>query len=394
MSEQFKLPTRGFVFWPVCTGDSTTIVIKPGVVMQLDLHHLAKADGSDDPAWAVVDELVRLLPKKNGRPYLSLFALTHPDKDHILGFQELLKQVTIGEIWHTPRIIRDWVDDNDLCDDAEAFYQEVHRRRKAVIANPTDVKAGDRVRIIGHDDILNEDRYKAFPTERTSHPGTSITIVDEVDLADCFNAFVHAPFKVDAEDTRNNTSLSLHVRLSDGDGQGEALFFGDREYPTLKQIFEATEAHEEYGNTQYLMWDVMIAPHHCSKKAMFWQEDGEDEEKFKHDIMDFFEKYRKDDAYIIASADADFTDVVGHNPPHGKARKKYEAIVDAGHFICTHEHPDEDNPKPVVFEVTAEGLSKRGLAAVTGLASVVSAVASSRGTMAPPTQQVGFGRVS
>lgn len=197
---------------------------------------------------------------------------------------------------------------------------------------------------------------------------------------------------MDAEDTRNNTSLSLHIRLRDGDGVGEVLFWGDREYPTLKQIFEVTEAHED--NIQYLYWDATLAPHHCSKKAMFWQDEGEDEETFKQDIMDYLEKYRKDGGHIIASANADFTDGDGDLPPHGKARKKYEAIVDAGQFICTHEHPDEDNPKPVVFEVTSDGISKRGLAAATGLASVVSVVERSRGTMAPPSQQVGFGRAS
>lgn len=73
-------------------------------VMQIDLRHMAKADDEKDPAIGVIDELVRLLPKKDGKPYLAVFALTHPDDDHIHGFAELLKQVTIGEIWHTPRI--------------------------------------------------------------------------------------------------------------------------------------------------------------------------------------------------------------------------------------------------------------------------------------------------
>jgi hypothetical protein len=391
MSDKFKLPARGFVFWPVGTGDSTTIVIKSGVIMQLDLHNLEKADDTDDPAWPVVDELVRLLPKKNGKPYLSLFALTHPDKDHILGFQELLKKVTIGEIWHTPRIFRDYEDELELCEDALAFRKEVHRRRQAIIASPDNVKAGDRVRVIGHDDIMAEEKYKDFPQERTTMPGNSITLVDDEDLAACFNCFVHAPFKVDAEDSRNNTSLSLHIRLMDGDGIGEVLFWGDREYPTLKQIFEVTEAHEAKGNTQYLLWDATLAPHHCSKKAMFWKDEGEDEESFKQDIMDFLEKYRKEGAIIVASANADFSDEEGKNPPHLKARKKYEGIVDAGNFICTHEHPDEDTPQPIVLEVTGDGLIKRGLSAITGLASVVSAVERGRGTPTPPSQQVGFG---
>jgi hypothetical protein len=389
MSKKFNLPPRGFVFWPVGTGDSTTIVIKPDVIMQLDLHHLAKADDADDPTWPILDELIPLLPKKNNKPYLSLFALTHPDEDHILGFKELLKKVTIGEIWHTPRIFRDWVDENPLCEDAEAFYQEVHRRRKAVIANPGAVKAGDRVRVIGHDDILEEDKYKDFPKDRTSHPGESIAVVDDEDLSDCFNAFVHAPFKVDAEDTRNNTSLSLHIRLTDGDGVGEVLFWGDREYPTLKQIFEVTEEHED--NIQFLHWDATLAPHHCSKKAMFWKDDGEDDESFRQDIMDYFEKYKKEGGIIIASANADFTDGDGDNPPHGKARKKYEAIVDAGNFLCTHEHPNEENPEPIVLEVSDAGISQRGTSAAAGLASVMSVVERGRGTPTPPSQQVGFG---
>ena len=394
MSDEFKLPNRGFVFWPVGTGDSTTIVIKPGVVMQLDLRHLEKAEDSNDPAWPVVDELVRLLPEKNNKPYLSVFVLTHPDKDHILGFQELLKKVTIGEIWHTPRIFRDYEDELELCEDALAFRKEVHRRRKAIIAAPDQVKAGDRVRVIGHDDILNEEKYKDFPPDRTTMPGNSITLIDDEDLADCFNAFVHAPFKVDAADSRNNTSLSLHIRLSDGDGMGEGLFWGDREYPTLKQIFEVTEAHEEKGNTQYLMWDATLAPHHCSKKAMFWKDDREDEESFKKDIMDYLEKYQKDGAIVIASANADFTDEEGDLPPHGKARKKYEAIVDAGNFICTHEYPDEEKPQPFVLEVTSGGIARRQSSKAQGLASVLTDVDRGRGTPTPPSQQVGFGRES
>jgi hypothetical protein len=72
MADEFKLPdARGAVFWPVGTGDSTTFVLRPGkVVMQVDLRHLEKADDPDEPEWAVIDQLVKVLPKRNGRPYL------------------------------------------------------------------------------------------------------------------------------------------------------------------------------------------------------------------------------------------------------------------------------------------------------------------------------------
>ena len=75
----FELPERGLVFWPVENGDSTTVVIDSDTHLQVDLNHLDKAEDDDDPAWAVIDELVDRLPKVNDRPYLSTFALTHPD---------------------------------------------------------------------------------------------------------------------------------------------------------------------------------------------------------------------------------------------------------------------------------------------------------------------------
>jgi beta-lactamase superfamily II metal-dependent hydrolase len=87
-----KLPDKGFVFWPVGTGDSSTIVIKKDeIVLQIDLHHLSKSDDDDDPHCAIVDELVECLPKKDGKPFLAVFALTHPDEDHIKGFADLFE---------------------------------------------------------------------------------------------------------------------------------------------------------------------------------------------------------------------------------------------------------------------------------------------------------------
>lgn len=392
MDSTFKLPTKGLVFWPVGTGDSTTIVVKENeIIFQLDLHHLEKSEESDDPAFPIVDELVRLLPKKNGKPYLSVFALTHPDKDHILGFGELLKKVTIGEIWHTPRIFRDYEDENALCDDAISFHKEVHRRRETIIRDPMNVKAGDRVRVIGHDDILTEDKYKNFPRERTSVPGSLITKLDDTDVSNFFEAFVHAPFKVDAADTRNNTSLSLHINLKEGHSSGKALFFGDREYPTIKQIFEVTIDHDR---EQLLEWDVLLSPHHCSKKTMYWKDETSEEESFRQDIMDYFEKYQQSNCHIIASANSDFTDGNGDNPPHRKARKQYEKIVDAGHFLCTHEHPNIASPEPIVFQLGPSGftLLKSSQSKNTPVTtSLKSAVAAARGGDTPPQQQVGFG---
>jgi len=393
MANEFKLPEKkAVVFWPIGTGDSTTLVLKPGeIVMQIDLRHLEKADDAENPEWPIIDHLVKLLPKKNNRPYLAAFVLTHPDQDHIQGFAELLKKVAIGELWHTPKIFRDQSDQEALCEDAKAFRKEAHRRRKATLEDPGTVKSGDRLRVIGHDDILGEDEYKRLPGECKSRPGDKVSVVDGVDMRKDFQAFIHAPFKADQAKDRNNTSLSFNVVIWQGEKYGQFFFFGDREYPTIKQIFETTEQNQE--NRPYLSWDVMLSAHHCSKAAMYWQGEGDEDETFKKDIMDYFAKYsRAGSGYIVASSLSDFTNEEGKNPPHKKARDQYEKIVKAGHFVCTHEYPTKDGPQPIVFTIGDDGfgfddLRRKGQ----GPAALAAAVGTARGGAQPPTVQVGFG---
>jgi len=359
--------------------------------MQIDLRHLEKADDPEEPEWPIIDHLVKALPKKNGRPYLSLFVLTHPDKDHIQGFAELLKKVDIGEIWHTPRVFRDQSEQESLCDDAKAFRKEVHRRRKAILNAPNSIKSGDRLRVIGHDDILQEDNYKALPDTCKSRPGEKVDFVDGINLTGHFQAFIHAPFKDDQGKDKNNTSLSLNVVLWEGEKYGQFFFFGDREYLTIKKIFEETELHRE--NTGYLYWNVMLCSHHCSKAVMYWQEEGAKEETFKKDIMAYFENYSRDKkGYIVSSSHSDFTSGSGDQPPHKKARVKYETIVKPGRFICTHEYPNKKNPAPLVFIIDTDGFGFDELRPKDqGLSDITAGITAARGGTAPPSAQVGFG---
>jgi beta-lactamase superfamily II metal-dependent hydrolase len=392
MSSEFKLPSKKSVlFWPVGTGDSTTLVLKPdALIMQIDLRHLEKADDPEEPEWNIIDYLVKALPKKDGRPYLALFVLTHPDKDHIQGFAEFLKKVEIGELWHTPKIFRDQSDQDAMCEDAKAFRKEAHRRRDAIIASPNNIKSGNRLRVIGHDDVLLEDQYKDLPDECKSRPAEMVSFVDGIDLTGHFQAFIHAPFKDDQAKNKNNTSLSLNIVIQEGAKYGQFFFFGDREYPTTKRIFETTEAK---GNTGYLAWNVVLCPHHCSKAVMHWQEDADEEETFKQDIMTLFEKYSRDkNGYIISSSHAHFTDEEGDLPPHGKARKRYEAIVKAGRFLCTHEYPSKKEPAPIVFFIDEDGFGfddKRPKSQ--GPSGLAATVATAGGAAQPPSVQVGFG---
>ncbi len=384
-SVNLDIPSQGFVFWPVGTGDSTTIAVTDEVFLQVDLRHMKSADEEDDPHTPIVDRLVELLPQVNGKPYLPVFALTHPDEDHCLGFDDLLKRVNIGELWFTPRIFREYK--KDLCDDAQAFRKEAKRRVKKTIQEKEDVASGDRVRIIGYDDLLKDEEYEGFPRERLTIPGNEILELDGKDQSDYFRAFVHAPFKDDAASERNDTSLALQVTLYQDDKSARALLLGDLCYPIIRQIFDRSKDDD-------LKWNVMLAPHHCSKSVMYWQDEGEDKESLKQDILDDMEKAADDPGYIVASSEpVPKSNKSGDNPPHAKAKSRYEEIAPNG-FLCTQEHPNEKDPEPIIFcfddndleyvEPKGERSKNKG--------NLAEATKAARGDDEPPTERVGFGK--
>lgn len=374
-----------FLFWPVGTGDSTTIVIKDGIVLQVDLRDLSKSDDAGDDHVSLVDKLVEELPGKDGNPYLAGFALTHPDKDHILGFADLLDRTSIGELWFTPRVFRE--NDNELCDDAIAFKEEAERRVKATIENGDSVASGDKVRIIGYDSLLEEDEFDGFPDNKLTVPGNSITDLDGECYDGEFNSFIHAPFKDEADGDRNNTSLAMQVVLGDDPSAGGTLLFGDIAYPRIRKIFDNTK---EAGNEQFLAWQVFLAPHHCSKSAMYQDEDGT--EVLKQNMLDDLTAYQVGDGCIVASSESIAAkNEKGDNPPHAKAKQRYEEVAQ-GQFLCTHE--DSADSEPLVFEVDNGEITFDGDSGDAGVSDdkISEAVATSRGSDEPPSEKVGFGK--
>jgi hypothetical protein len=380
----FQFPERGIVFWPVGVGDSTTVVIDEDTVLQIDLHHLKAADEDGDPRMPIVDRLVELLPTRDGKPYLAAFAATHLDEDHVLGFAELLDRVTIGDLWFTPRIFRD-VEEDSLCEDGKVFADEAERRIDAV-KEKGEVDSGDRIRIIGHDELLSEPPYSDLPSETFVIPGEFLTELDGEDHEDVFRAFIHAPFKDDGSKERNDTSLALQITLRDGEETLNALTFGDLCYPDLKNIFDRSKADD-------LLWNALLAPHHCAKGAMYWaDEDGEDP-KLRQDILDAMKEAADSPGIVVVSADKIPTgNKAGDNPPHAKAANRYREIAPDG-VICTGQHPNAEAPEPLVFEVSSEGAEMRDAQLVEASTSALAKqISEARGEEQVPAERVGFGR--
>lgn len=376
-------PDQGFIFWPVGTGDSTTIRVADEVYIQVDIRHMEKSEDQEETAWPVIDELIEILPTVEGEPFLSVFALTHPDQDHCQGFEELNERVSISELWMSPRTYREFSENEELCEDAEAFHEEAMRRVEATIAAGGDPGSGDRIRVIGYDDLLEEPEFDGFPNDLLSIPGETITILDGEDLSDVFAAFVHAPYKDDSYGDRNDCSLAFQISLFNGEGIGQAMLMGDLRYPTVRRIFDLSEV-------EALTWNVFLAPHHCSKSVMYWQDDGEDKETLKEDIVTDIGNRALAPGFVVSSSrPVPATNEPGDNPPHAKAKEQYELIV-PDDFLCTHEHKDEENPEPIVFEVTESGLAYIGEHDDT---QSMSDVLRASGSGAPAaTTAVGFGR--
>ena len=384
------LKHQSFVFWPAGCGDCTTVVISDSIVMQIDLNDGAIADADNNERIPVVDELVAKLPKRNGKPYLPCLVLTHPDLDHCKGYRDLAKRVTIGEMWHTPRVFREF--HKEMSDDAKAFRREAKRRVAATIAAGGDPGAGNRVRVIGYDDLLREDDYRGLPLIYFSTPGQSVELLDGQNLYGTFSAFIHAPFRDDSAGARNETSLAMQIELLGDQHVMNGLFLGDLSYPTLRRVIDETRRHE---NDARLIWNVLLAPHHCSKKAMY-EKDDQGRDVLKQDILDDFEGSQSPGGFIIASSPKiPGSNVSGDNPPHAKAKTRYEEIV-SGQFLCTGEYSTPENMRPIIISNTPQGVVlASGPFALSdqARADLAAAIASARGSTSPPTAKVGFGAV-
>ena len=350
----FELPRRGLVIWPVGNGDSITIVVDTNTCLQVDLNHLEKSDDDNDASWSVVDELVKRLPKVNERPYLAAFALTHPDQDHCRGFSELLDKVDIGELWFTPRIFGEY--GKDLCKDAKEFKKEAERRVKMTIDTEDDPGTGNRIRIFGYSELLEDDNFKDFPKNRLTVPGNELTVIDEKDVSDEFRAFIHAPFKDDDAGERNDMSLGMQITLYHGAQKLRALLLGDLSYPIIKRIFKVSK-------TDDLAWNLLLAPHHCSKATMYWKDKGEDDEKLKKHIIEEMDKASVEPNRVVSSSNpVPSSNKAGDNPPHAKAKTQYETITES--FLCTM-----DQDEPIVAEIDGKKVVLAGVATVALTAS-------------------------
>lgn len=351
----WELPEQGVVFWPVGNGDATTIAVDADTVIQIDINHYDTADKEDDDRVPVVDRLLDCLPQRAGdeKPHLSVLAITHHDEDHCSGFERLIDEVHVDELWVTLRTFVE-VDDDGLTKVGEAVYDEVCKRRDAKIdahERGERAEAGKRLRIIGNADVISAEEWDGFPDELLTSAGQLVPTINGEDRSDDVSVFVHTPFRSDTQDgDRNSSSMGVQVQLGSGDTTTKVLLLGDLEHNQIEAFVDKTEDND---NTEYLEWDVLLAPHHCSRNPIR-RKDGDD--WVDADAAKDLERYALADGTVVLSARS-FDDVKDGDvlPPHTDAREVYESIVGDDSVIHTADYANGSESDPVTLTVDDAG---------------------------------------
>ncbi len=359
--------TAKITFFPVDNGDMTLIKLESGKTILIDTNIRASADDPDDPTPDVASELrKRLKSDSEGRPYVDVFALSHPDQDHCAGLRRHFHlglpdeydpddaKILIREIWSSPIVFRRASKNHTLCEDAKAFNREAKRRVRQFEEVGTAVGDGDRIQIMGHDENGKTDGLEAIVVEVDELVTTVNGTYDGTMSARLLGPLPHS----DDEDeeaalSKNRSSIILRFSLAGGSVADMARFLtgGDAEVAIWERLWA------KHAENDWLHYDLLQAPHHCSWHSLShdsWSEMGEDA-AVSGDARSALSQAR-DGAVIVSSSKAIADD--DSDPPCIRAKREYEDIAEevSGSFECTGEHPSESDPEPMEFEIDGNGL--------------------------------------
>ena len=350
--------------YPVGNGDTSLIRLDDKTTILIDcLIRDSKENSDGNIIFNVKDDLLNSIGRKDKKPFVDLFILSHTDEDHCLGFEKHFfnnkplgdyneddseaQKIVIGELWVTSNVFNI---NNCKCDDARAIRKEALRRKELYDKNNSSKEQhGNKLRIIGYD---RNESLKNVPNYLPGLP--TINKINQT-VTKNFEIFIHSPFKEELQRAyaeKNNTSIVIQTRFKNDNEDtfnGKILFGGDADHFVWEKILNVTE---NKNNQDYLEWDIFLAPHHCSW-SFFNNRPYKDNQKPKNSSKSIIgNAYRKHGAYIIASSKIIKDDE--DNPPHYPAKLEYINEVTSGFFLNTSSEPNEKEPKPIVFEFVSK----------------------------------------
>lgn len=354
-------------FFPVGNGDMTLIELESGRKILVDLNIRVAADNPDDVTPDVVTQLrERLNQDDQGRLYVDVLLVSHPDKDHCTGLNKhfhlgLTEQwskadnkIFIREMWSSPMVFRRASSTHILCDDAKAFNAEARRRVKFFRENSGAVPDGERILILGEDENGKTDDLDAILI-RIDQQISKINGQYDSSMTARLLAPLSKDENLETENnlSKNHSSTIIQFSLS-GNGFPDMCRFltsGDAEVLIWEKLWERHNSRPEW-----LSYDVLQTPHHCSWRSLSydsWSEKGKDAQVCQNARNALSQG--RGGAIIVASSKTIKDDK--DDPPCIRAKREYESITKSfnGTFKCVGEHPTEKDPDILEIEISQFG---------------------------------------
>ena len=362
--------TAAITFYPVCNGDMTLVQLDNDQKLLIDIHVRKAADDAEDDTPDVIAQLrERLTRDEKGRLFVDGFLLSHPDKDHILGLEKHFHlgppadwvkaddKILIREMWSSPIVFRRASKKHVLCDDAKAWAKEARRR----VALYRDAKAigieGNRIQIMGEDEGGKTDDITGIVVKTEG----LVSRLNNV-ASGAFEARLLAPLpqgddeELDELMAKNRSSVILRFSIR-GAGHADKCRFlsgGDAEVAIWERLWGKHGA----TNSDWLAYDILQTPHHCSWHSLSHDSYSRLGEKAQvcDDARSALAQTRKG-AVIVASCE--HIDPEDADPPSDRAKREYISIVDGkkDRFLCVADVWD-DEKQPLRYEVGASGVTK------------------------------------
>lgn len=356
------------VFYPVGNGDTSQVVLSAGRRVLFDFCHRKKADNEETPE---IDLKKRLKDELDAaeRDYFDVVAFTHADADHIQGSTEFFElqhaakyqsdeRIKIEQLWVPAAMVLESAANDKQSEEFVILRQEARHRllegKDILVFSKPQALMDWLVPKLKERGEAASARDHLFVDAGTLVPGFSLA-------ADGAEFFCHSPFIEHCEDgdiIRNSAALVFNVRLQAGAETFDYLEIGDAHWEDLEEIVRITKHHK---NDDRLAWDLINIPHHCSYLSLS-DEKGEKETEPKPRVKELL-RAGKRDAYIVSCSKPVIDVKESYNqtqPPHIQARKAYERYlkeVGGRKFLVTMEEPNATKPEPLVFDVTASGVS-------------------------------------
>ena len=370
-----------FTIYPLGNADTALVDLANGKKLLFDYADVRDPNNEDDKRIDLPVELRKDLKAVNRKHY-DVVAISHLDNDHTAKADQFFfldsakkyqadDRIKITQLWVPAGVITE--SRNNLEEGAKAIQAEArHRLRK-----------GYGIRVFSRPELLKDWlEENGLTIESRKHLITDAgQLVPDFSLSDDgVEFFVHSPFAWRQDDDtvfdRNRDSLAMQLTFQVDSVKTKVLLGSDLDHIALTDIVEVTKAH---NREERLEWDVCKLMHHCSYLSL-GPDRGVDKTEPVPALAWLFEDQGQRGCTIVSTSKPipkkGTTEDKDVQPPHRQAANYYKEVVNDkdGLFVVTMEHPDVDDPKPVVIEIdnrkaTVKMRQAVGAAAVTSVSA-------------------------